>query len=137
WRTELPEAAVRDTHRMLSDLHLNSISVGQLVSEAAKRLGLPRIVGVTEFANSSVAEVAQALDELQRTGATARTDDKRRQPPGVDSWVEPFTVELVEAPLNARNGRGTTVVNGNKPGISSARHKAIGGNGTNGPFPGW
>jgi hypothetical protein len=28
--------------------------VGQLVSEAAKSLGLPRIVGLTDFANASV-----------------------------------------------------------------------------------
>jgi enediyne polyketide synthase len=33
-RAELPASAVRDESRMLSDLHLNSITVGQLVSEA-------------------------------------------------------------------------------------------------------
>ena len=71
-RAELPTSAVRDGSRMLSDLHLNSITVGQLVSEAAKQLGLPRIVGLTDFANASVAEIARALEELQRTGGAAR-----------------------------------------------------------------
>ncbi len=67
-RAELPVSAVRDESRMLSDLHLNSITVGQLVSEAAKQLGLPRIAGLTDFANASVAEIARALEELKRTG---------------------------------------------------------------------
>src|SRR5438445_561009 len=96
-RTELPEAAIQDHHRMLSDLHLNSITVGQLVSEAARRLSLPRVVGLTDFANASVAEVARALGDLQRTGGAARPADTKRQPPGVDVWFESFTVELVAA----------------------------------------
>ena len=35
-RAELPVAAIRDESRMLSDLHLNSITVAQLVSVAAR-----------------------------------------------------------------------------------------------------
>ena len=95
-RAELPASAVRDESRMLSDLHLNSITVGQLVSEAAKQLGLPRIVGLTDFANASVADIARALEELKRTGGAARRDDQRQPPPGVDNWVRTFTVELVQ-----------------------------------------
>jgi enediyne polyketide synthase len=95
-RTELPEAAIRDESRMLGDLHLNSITVGQLVSEAARQLGLPRMVGLTEFANASVAEFAVALEELKRVGGAARSDDPSLAPPGVDSWVRAFVVQLVE-----------------------------------------
>jgi enediyne polyketide synthase len=101
-RTELPLAAIRDKSRMLSDLHLNSITVGQLVSEAAKQLGLPRIVGLTDFVNASVAEIARALEELKRTGGATRRDDKRQPPPGVDNWVRTFTIELVETKRHAR-----------------------------------
>ncbi|HEX9941413.1 MAG TPA: type I polyketide synthase, partial [Thermoanaerobaculia bacterium] len=39
-KAELPPDAVADDSRLLSDLHLNSISVGQLVVEASRRLGL-------------------------------------------------------------------------------------------------
>ena len=95
-RAELPVSAVHDESRMLSDLHLNSITVGQLVSEAAKQLGLPSIVGLTDFANASVAGIARALEELKRTGGATRKDDQRQPPPGVDNWVRTFTVELVE-----------------------------------------
>jgi enediyne polyketide synthase len=104
-RAELPTATVLDHHRMLSDLHLNSITVGQLVSEAARHLGLPRVLGLTDFANASVAEMARALEELKQAGGGPRTEDRRREPPGVDIWTETFTVDLVEAPRPAPRGR--------------------------------
>ncbi len=97
-RAELPTATVRDSHRMLSDLHLNSITVGQLVSEAARHLRLPRVLGLTDFANATVAEMARALEELKQAGGGSGTEDSRRQPPGVDIWTESFTVDLVETP---------------------------------------
>ena len=100
-RAELPAEAIRDESRMLSDLHLNSITVGQLVSEAAKQLGLPRVIGLTEFANASVAEMARALEELQRTGGQTRREVKPHAPPGVESWVRSFVVELVESKRRA------------------------------------
>ncbi|HEV2843959.1 MAG TPA: beta-ketoacyl synthase N-terminal-like domain-containing protein, partial [Thermoanaerobaculia bacterium] len=59
-RAELPMEAVRDDSRLLSDLHLNSISVGQLVVEAARRLGLRPPAAPTDFARATVAEMAQA-----------------------------------------------------------------------------
>jgi len=104
-RAELPLAAVQADSRMLRDLHLNSISVGQLVSEAAKRLGLPRIVGLTDFANASVTEMARALDELKKTVAGGRPVAESRHPPGVDSWIETFSIELVAARRSTRADR--------------------------------
>jgi len=95
-RAELPASAVRDESRMLSELHLNSITVGQLVAQAAKQLGLPRVAGLTDFANASVGEIAHALEELQRTGGSAQADHRRQLPAGVDDWVRTFTIELVE-----------------------------------------
>ncbi len=108
-RAELPAAAVRDESRMLNDLHLNSITVGQLVAQAAKQLGLPRLTGLTDFANASVGDIARALEELKRTGGPAQTDDWRQLPAGVDNWVRTFTIELVEtksAILNTRLASG-------------------------------
>ncbi len=90
-RAELPAAAVRDDSRLLSDLHLNSISVGQLVVEASRRLGLRPPASPTDFARATVAEVAEILEQqaLQEDGAGVEA-----APPGVDSWVRAFTVEL-------------------------------------------
>ena len=95
-RAELPVSAVRDESRMLSDLHLNSITVGQLVSTAAKQLGLPRLTGLTEFANASVAEMARALEELKQLGGATPAARRQELPPGVDTWVRAFTVQLIE-----------------------------------------
>jgi enediyne polyketide synthase len=91
-RAELPAEAVRDDSRLLSDLHLNSISVGQLVVEASRRLGLRPPASPTDYARATVAEVADILEQqaLQGDGAGAEA-----APPGVDSWVRAFTVELV------------------------------------------
>jgi enediyne polyketide synthase len=97
-RAELPPEAVGEGDRLLHDLHLNSITVGQLVAEASRGLGLPPPVAPTEFAGATVGEVARALYELARCpGASAGRDEGL--PAGVDSWVRAFTVELVEQPL--------------------------------------
>jgi len=90
-RAELPAAAVADGSRLLSDLHLNSIAVGQLMAEAARRLGLAPPAAPTDYAAATVAEVAAALAEQPAAG----TVEEPRHPAGVDAWVRPFTVELV------------------------------------------
>ncbi|HEY3570766.1 MAG TPA: SDR family NAD(P)-dependent oxidoreductase, partial [Thermoanaerobaculia bacterium] len=94
-RAELPAEAVRDDSRLLSDLHLNSISVGQLVVEAARRLGLRPPASPTDYARATVAEVAEALSQQVPLG----TPEPTGAPAGVDTWVRPFTVEMVERPL--------------------------------------
>lgn len=96
-RAELPASAVRDEHTLLGDLHLNSITVGQLVVEAARGLGLQPPVAPTEYAHATVAEVAAALEDLNASGAPAPVE---QNPSGVDSWIRGFTVELVEQPLS-------------------------------------
>jgi enediyne polyketide synthase len=105
-RAELPTSAVKDKHTLLGDLHLNSITVSQLVVEVARSLGLPPPVAPTEYARATVAEVAAALEELDASGASAHTE---QNPSGVDSWIRSFTVELVEQPLDGGielKGRG-------------------------------
>jgi enediyne polyketide synthase len=110
-RAELPPDAVKNENHLLGDLHLNSITVGQLVAEASRSLGLMPPVAPTDYADATVAEVARALEELARSGSSTRIDDKKRTPPGVDVWIRPFTVELVERPLPQRkslvSGTGT------------------------------
>ena len=98
-RAELPLSAVKGSSRLLSDLHLNSIVVAQLVAEAALRLGLPPSVSPTEYADATVAEVAQALEELTRTATSVSTEQQERLAPGVDAWIRAFVVEFMESPL--------------------------------------
>jgi enediyne polyketide synthase len=104
-RAELPLSAVSDGLRLLSDLHLNSIVVSEIVVDCARRRGLAPPMAPTDFANATVAEVAQALDELP---ASDGTSPEPRLPAGVDSWVRAFTVDLVERPVGSlRPVKGT------------------------------
>ncbi len=97
-RAELPLGSVLDESRLLSDLHLNSISVGQLVAEAARRLGQPPPMDPTAFANATVIEVARALEELGLTAGVAQPPAREAVPPGLDTWVRPFVMGEVECP---------------------------------------
>jgi enediyne polyketide synthase len=103
-RTELPASAVGDDSRLLSDLHLNSITVAQLVVEASRRLGLRPPASATDYAQATVAEVAQALAERAAgesagAGTASESAEGRQAPAGVAAWVRPFRIELVERPL--------------------------------------
>jgi len=106
-RAELPPEAVSDDSRLLSDLHLNSISVGQLVVEASRRLGLRPPSSPTDYARATVLEVAQALEEQTPIGEAESAESAA--PAGVDSWVRPFTVEWVPRALAPRR-LGTATV---------------------------
>lgn len=104
-RVELPQAAIGDQDRLLSDLHMNSITVGQLVAEAARSLQLTPPVAPTEYANVTVATVAQTLAEMQQTGGSAAADARPDPVSGVGAWTRAFTVELAERPRVQRSGR--------------------------------
>ncbi len=102
-RAELPVAAVRAEDRLLSDLHLNSITVSQLVAEAARQMNLAPPLAPTEYANVTVAAVAETLNELARTGGARPHEQDLHRAPGIASWVRAFTVELVERSLVRRS----------------------------------
>ena len=95
-RTELPMASIGDNDRFLSELHLDSITVSELVTEAARRLGIPRPAEPTVFADSSIAEVAVALDQVPESVEEQGQEFEAATPPGIDVWVRCFTVKLVE-----------------------------------------
>ena len=101
-RAELPPSAVKDDNRLLSDLHLNSISVGQIVVEAARHLDLPPPIDPTAFANATVAEVARALEEWsEQVGDTTRAQHEQL-PSGVDGWIRCFAMQWTERSLIRR-----------------------------------
>jgi enediyne polyketide synthase len=101
-RAELPLASITNESRLLSDLHLNSITVDQIVIAAARLLDLPPPVSATDYANATVAEIARALEEQKQLGTAASADVDAAIPPGIDSWIRPYHVELVERSLARR-----------------------------------
>ena len=100
-RAELPPANIGKNSRLLSDLHLNSITVSELVVEAASQLGLPPPMSPTDFADATIAEIAEALDEQRLNPQLSSRLDDSLLPAGVDSWIKPFSMQLVERPLSA------------------------------------
>ena len=106
-RAELPLESVRDGDRLLSDLHLNSIAVGELVAEAARGLGLAPPMTPTDYADATVGEAARALEQLAETGVSAAPADVGAHPvgrrflgPGVHAGVGRATAR--RAPSSAR-----------------------------------
>ena len=103
-RCELPVEAVADDSLLLDDLHLSSITVGQIVNQAAQLLGVPAASAPTNFATATLRELADALDELT---ATAQSGDGAAAAAviGAASWSRPFSVDLDELPLPARSAQ--------------------------------
>ncbi len=113
-RTQLPLETILPENRFLDDLHLNSISISQIVLEAAAQSGSVAPVSPAEFTNATLAEAAEILEQ-NRHHAPSRREQK--YPAGAESWIRTLEVELVEKPLRpahrawigsvASNGDGT------------------------------
>lgn len=103
-RLELPPATVENESRLLDDLHLNSISVAQLVAEAARRLDLPPPLAPTNYANATLSEIAGALEATARAEGAGGNAHAEADPPGVDEWVREFSVAFVERALPRHDG---------------------------------
>jgi len=103
-RLELPIATIENESRLLDDLHLNSISVAQLVAEAARHLNLSPPSAPTNYANATISEIAKALEATARAVSADDDSDAETNPTGVDEWVREFSVEFVERALPRREG---------------------------------
>lgn len=105
-RAELPLEAIRPDVLPLDELHMSSITVGQIVNQAAQRLGMPPPMATSTFATSTLAELSQLLDGLASTqleGDAAGGDRVQ----GVAPWVRAFTVDLAQAPSRPPRGPAT------------------------------
>ncbi|HTI23723.1 MAG TPA: type I polyketide synthase [Kutzneria sp.] len=98
-RAELPLEAVRADSQPLDELHLSSITLGQIVNQACRELQLPPPAVTSAYATATIAELAEMLDQL---ADTATTDQQPAAAAGVAPWVRAFTVDLVPEPVPAR-----------------------------------
>ncbi|MYV70147.1 SDR family NAD(P)-dependent oxidoreductase, partial [Streptomyces sp. SID2131] len=94
-RAELPADLVDPDSRLLDDLHMSSITVGQIVNQAASRLGIAAAQVPTNFATATLAELAEALDTLISTGGAA-PEPETPVIAGAAPWARPFAVDLDE-----------------------------------------
>jgi len=99
-RAELPPDLVNDDSRLLDDLHLSSITVGQVVNQVAQVLGIPAVQAPTNFATATVGELAEALDAL--VGTAQPGDRTAGLISGAGDWARPWSLSLDPLPVPAR-----------------------------------
>ncbi|GIF72118.1 type I polyketide synthase [Asanoa siamensis] len=99
-RAELPIEMVRDESTLLDELHLSSITVGQVVNQAAQMLSIPSTQTPTNFAVATVVELAQALEELADTAGDRAP--AAMAVAGAAAWSRAFSVDLDPLPLPPR-----------------------------------
>jgi enediyne polyketide synthase len=90
---------VLPTSKLLSDLHLSSITVARLLADAARAMGVPPLADPTSFANATIEEATAALEALRGTEATP---SEPRLPDGVGNWLRAFRIDDVPFPCGAR-----------------------------------
>jgi enediyne polyketide synthase len=95
-RVELPLETVTAGTHPLDDLHLSSITVGQIVNEVTRRLGLPTLEATTNFATVTLGELAVLIDELAESAGDGDGGGSN-EVAGVAQWVRPFKVDYVPA----------------------------------------
>ena len=95
-RVELPVSMVGADTRPLDDLHLSSITVGQVVNEVTRRLGLPPLEATSGYATSTLGELAEVIDGLAETAGSGTTAG---EVPGAAPWVRAFEVAHVAEPV--------------------------------------
>ncbi|BCG64515.1 MAG: enediyne polyketide synthase [Methyloprofundus sp.] len=89
-RTELPLTSLADNSRLLIDLHLNSISVTELVVAASKRMALNTPAAPMDYSNVTISELAASL-ELMQTNDDTPSEPQPKYPAGIDNWVRAYT----------------------------------------------
>ena len=96
-RAELAPALVTDDAQMLSDLHLNSITVAEVVAEACRRSGRAVPVALTDYADARLIAIAGAIAELPATRPSGGGAEARPTVPASSlPWVRAFETVLVE-----------------------------------------
>jgi enediyne polyketide synthase len=95
-RTQLPLETILPENRFLDDLHLNSISISQIVLEAAAQSGSVAPVSPAEFTNATLSETAQILERNRHRAAFFK---EQKYPAGAESWIRTLGIQLVEKPL--------------------------------------
>lgn len=97
-RTGLPSWSLEESSRMLSDLHLNSITVGEIVTRLSSTIGVSLLVDPTEFADGKIGDIATAITEMANSANNDRAAHQAA-PAGISNWVRYFQFQNHAAPI--------------------------------------
>ena len=112
-KTGYPRESITLEMRLLDDLNLDSIKAAELITVAAKEIGMAGKLDASRFATARLEEVAAALRALQPGDSVKNAPDQEQpispvilsiDPEHSDrtrypSWVRDFAIELQEEPL--------------------------------------
>ncbi len=105
-RTGFPRESLSAGMRLLDDLNLDSIKAAELLAEAAKGFEVAGDIDVSQYANSTVAEIAAAFDGfVAAKGQPAAPEPKAADKPAWPTWVRNFAVAYVEEELKPAGTR--------------------------------
>ncbi len=104
-RTELPLQALQPQKRLLADLHLNSISVGELLVAASRQLKIAPPAATLDYSTVTIAELAQGLQAIQNAGGGHADKQLEQFPPGIDNWVRAFRLTKKICPVKVVQSR--------------------------------
>ena len=95
---------VLPTSKLLSDLHLSSITVARLLADAARAMGVPPLADPMSFANATIEEATAALEALRGTEVPA---PEARFAEGVENWLRAFRIDDVPVAAPPRNKKAS------------------------------
>jgi enediyne polyketide synthase len=99
-RAELPMDAVGVDVGLLDALHVSSITVGQILNQAARELGVSAPLNTANLATATLQDLAQMLDDA---GTGQLSDIADVHPDGIAPWVRAFTTELIPQAAKTRS----------------------------------
>jgi enediyne polyketide synthase len=82
---------LKDNDRLLSDLHLNSLSVNRIVARCCSHVGARPFPLASELSNATLAEVALCLDEHR--ACNERVAGRPERINGVREWIRPYQTQ--------------------------------------------
>ena len=96
-RLKFPAETIDYDSKMLDDLHMNSIVVGNIIAEVSKQFGYVLISPPTEYANASIREIADAFQVLDIKKHT--NPIQNNIPQSKHQWVENFDLIWEARPI--------------------------------------
>jgi enediyne polyketide synthase len=97
-KLELPYESVRSDHKMLDDLHMNSLEVGQLIMQFATEQNIKMSSVPTEYANATITEISEVLEHAFKDSSKPEDDLQ-----GITPWTHYFEFEKIASPLPKRS----------------------------------
>ena len=96
---ELSLDLVQPNSKLLSDLHLSSITVARLLADAARSMGVPPLADPMSFANATIEEATAALEALRGVEVPA---EESRFADGIQNWLRAFVIDDVPTPITPK-----------------------------------